>query len=86
MDFEATLIKNRRASAKLARLKDPHKIYQDTAKPQAMPVHTLLTTKATEVMETTDEGRVYYTPGELDPQEPVKGPNGPLTIAHHSLG
>ena len=38
MDFEAALIKSRRASAKLARLKDPHKIYQDTAKPQAMPV------------------------------------------------
>jgi len=86
MDFEAALIKSRRASAKLARLKDPHKIYQDTAKPQAMPVHTLLTTKATEVMETTEEGRVTTLQGNWIPMNLSKGRTAPSPLPTTAWG
>lgn len=84
--FEAKLIKQRRMEAKLARIADPHKIYKDTATPQAMPVHTLLTTFSTTVESVDPDGCVTYKTGDLDPSLPLIGPQGPLYVVQHIPG
>lgn len=83
--FETNLIKQRRMEARKSRIADPHKIYKDTARPQTLPVQTLITTRTAQVGDVTPEGLASYE-GDLSPELPVKGPEGILTIAQHKPG
>ena len=75
--FEKCLLKARRQNAEQARAADPHKIYQDVSRTQALPVHTSVSQN---ISQPTIEGMVFlftWDPGFLTDPESLE-PGDPI--------
>ena len=85
--LEKTLRTNRHTAAKQTRSKDSTRIYKDIARPRAVPVQTLVSSRIAQV--TSAEGdpvKVSYLAGALDITEPVSSQQGFLQIKDHNPG
>ena len=79
--LETLLKKTRWDYAKQARQDNPHRIYQDVARPRPTPVQTLLTSVVAHVTSVDpDNKEIQYEPCSLDVDQPVQGPAG---LVHH---
>ena len=85
--LEKVLQANRITHAKSARVHDPTKIYRDVARPKAVPVQTLISSKVAQVTECSqDTPTILYPEGALSLDEPVFGPHGLVSIVSHEPG
>lgn len=86
-ELEKTLLSERLQKSKFDRSNDPNKIYQDVARPQALPVQTLVDTHETTVTRIDEDGiTLHYDPINLDPQLAIHGPEGYLVSSNHQPG
>ena len=85
--FEQILKTHRVKQAKEARFKDPSRIYRDIARPQAVPVQTLVT-QVSAVVETSSSDHLHlsYPADSLDIHEPIFGPHGIIRCTDHRPG
>ena len=85
--LEKVLQTNRIAHAKLSRIQDPSKIYKDVARPRAVPVQTLVSSRVAQISECQQETSTFFYPaGALQIDEPVFGPQGLLSLSNHEPG
>lgn len=85
--LERVLHANRVAFAKTSRVNDLTKIYKDVARPKAVPVQTLVSSRFAQVSANNPESFVVsYPEGTLEPDEPVFGPHGLLSVTSHDPG
>lgn len=85
--FEKSLHAERLQKSKFDRSNDPNKIYQDVARPQALPVQTLVDTNdATITKIDEDEVTIHYDPAVFDTSSAIHGPEGYLVTSNHSPG
>ena len=85
--FEKVLSANRIAHAKQSRIQDPTKIYKDVARPRAVPVQTLVSSRVSQISECNQETSTFlYPEGTLDVQAPVFGPQGLIMVRDHEPG
>ena len=85
--LEQVLKTHRVRQAREARLKDPSRVYRDIARPQAVPVQTLVSQISTIIeSSSSDHLTLTYPKGALDAGEPVYGPQGIVRTSSHSPG
>ena len=85
--LEQLLKTHRVRQAREARLKDPSRVYRDIARPQAVPVQTLVSQISAVVdSSSSDHLIITYPKGSLDTNEPVFGPQGIVRTSSHSPG
>ena len=85
--LEKTLKANRHAAAKQTRIDDSSRIYKDVARPKAVPVQTLISSRVAQVTS-VDENlqRATYPSGILEVAEPVSNQAGILKVITHTPG
>ena len=85
--FEENLKKQRAQVGKERRVQDPTQIYRDVARPPAVPVQTLVTTKSCVIEAiSSDHLTIHFESAVFDTNEPVFGPLGLLRCLSHSPG
>lgn len=84
--LEQSLKRDRLKAAKDKRINDPNKIFQDVARPLALPVQTLVDQAVVTITNITEEGLIEYEPHTLSLDQPVLGPHGFLEYETHEHG
>eukprot|EP00438_Fugacium_kawagutii_P029229 Skav229564 [mRNA] locus=scaffold568:553802:558148:+ [translate_table: standard] len=85
--FEKVLKHERLQKAKHRRLQNQHVVFQDIARPRALPVQNLVTSIVATITEVDEDRQNFtYDPPHFDPSQPVHSPCGILPSFQHIPG